>query len=150
MHVQEHGTYKSLQPKTDKDGKVWLYVKWAADATAKQGKLIRCGTTGWISVDPFDVDTTQDGFYYVGFPEKAQTTNTYGWAQIGGYIEDAVLTASATGTIGHYAHWNAAALTTSGSNEYNKECFAIYTATSAAGTNTADLMLIPQPIQGAS
>jgi hypothetical protein len=137
---------KPLNKRIDKDGKVWLYVYWAADATAKQGKLVQMGQNGWTSKDLFDQAASQNGLYYVAFPEKAQSTNTWGWGQIGGSISSAVLTTT-TATVGHVAEWKDASLVSAGASTWDRGSFGVFTATGSSGT-THDIMLCPEMVQG--
>lgn len=147
IHAPSTSTISPLAKRYDSNGKVWIYVKWVADATAKQGKLIVMGQTGWVSADPFDVAATQTlGHAYVGFPEVAQTTNTYGWAQIGGPISDAVI-GTTTGTVGHAVAWVDTKFVSGGNSKQGQGRFAIFTATGASGTSH-DLMLFDVPIGG--
>jgi len=140
--------YSPLRSKVGPDGKEYLYVKWVADAAAKTGKIIKMGATGWESADVFDPAATQiAGEAYIGFPEKAQTTNTFGWAQIGGPISDAVV-GTTTATVGHYIHWANDKLLSLGSAKLSSAgAFGVFTATGASGT-TQDILLFPKPVKG--
>lgn len=150
MVIQKQTDYSPLALRYDQDNTVWVYVKWVADAAAKTGKLLVRGQTGWEAKDPFDPAASQvAGTCLVGFPEKAQTTNTYGWAQVGGPISDAIVGTS-TSTAGHQVIWKDAKLQTSGlagTTLSQTGAFGIYTSATASGT-THDIMLFPYLING--
>lgn len=146
IHAPSTSTISPLAKRYDSDGKVWIYVKWVADAAAKLGKVIKMGATGWEASDLFDATATLQGDVYIGFPEVAQATNTYGWAQIGGPITDAVISTS-TGTVGHLVEFMDGKLDTAAKATPTPASFAAFTATGASGT-THDLMLFDVPIRG--
>ena len=148
LYISE-SDYSPLTPKIDPDGKVWLYTKWVANAAAaKTGMIIKMGATGWEAADVFDPAASQiAGEAYIGFSEAVQTTNTYGWAQIGGPISDAVV-GTTTATVGHYIHWANDKLLSLGSAKLSSGgAFGVFTATGTSGT-TQDLLLFPKPVNG--
>tara|TARA_Y100000310_G_C20603180_1_gene774125 strand:+ start:19 stop:480 length:462 start_codon:yes stop_codon:yes gene_type:complete len=149
LKLDPRGPYTSLQKKYNPDGTVDLWVKWVADGVKNTLYLITTGATGYVSKDVFDVAASQTGMYFCGRAKQTQATNTFGWAQVGGYSASNIMGTS-TATAGHYVKFDGGKFTTAGNaKSISGTGMAVYTATAASGATHA-LMLFPDLFDGIS
>jgi len=77
-----------FQRKEDADGKVWLWAKATTGATAKVPYMMYVEELAYVATPT--ADNTEE--FYVGVPDKAVTSGSYDWFQIGGPCTDFVPT----------------------------------------------------------
>lgn len=131
-----------LDIRYDADGTAWIKAKSNAAITKKTGTALGMGATGWYAFTKADVSTSGDVACFVGFPEATLSTNEWGWFQIGGDIEDAIIK-TCTATVGHVVEYKDATLISSGGTKQLDSGFGIFTAKSTAAA-THDIKLFPK------
>lgn len=149
----ERGSFGgTVVPRTDSNGKRWIKAKAHGDLTSKTPYAIRGGASGLLTRAIFDttmVSTTAAAHanFYVGIPDDAISSGTFGWLQIGGDVESVVMS-STTGTVGATFQWKDASLVGSGATDTGYFAdFAVCT-TSASATSSHDMFLLERKVCG--
>lgn len=149
----ERGSFGgTVVPRTDSNGKRWIKAKAHGDLTAKVPYAISGGASGLLTKAIFDttyVSTTGAAHanFYVGVPDEAISSGTFGWLQIGGDVASVVTTAT-TATAGTTFRWSNASVIGSGASDV-AFCadFAVSTETTAA-TQTQSMFLLARKVCG--
>ena len=149
----ERGSFGgTVVPRTDSNGKRWIKAKAHGDLTAKVPYAISGGASGLLTKAIFDttyVSTTGAAHanFYVGVPDDAISSGTFGWLQIGGDVASVVTTAT-TATAGTTFRWSNASVIGSGASDV-AFCadFAVSTETTAA-TQTQSMFLLARKVCG--
>jgi len=149
----ERGSFGgTVMPRVDSNGKTWLKAKAHGDLTAKTPYTIKGGASGLLTLalaDTSFASTTAASHanYYVGIPDDAVSSGTFGWLQIGGDVASVVTTAT-TATAGTTFRWSNASVIGSGASDV-AFCadFAVSTETTAA-TQTQSMFLLARKVCG--
>ena len=149
----ERGSFGgTVVPRTDSNGKRWIKAKAHGDLTAKVPYAISGGASGLLTKAIFDttyVSTTGAAHanFYVGVPDDAISSGTFGWLQIGGDVASVGTTAT-TATAGTTFRWSNASVIGSGASDV-AFCadFAVSTETTAA-TQTQSMFLLARKVCG--
>lgn len=165
VHTQD--TYRSILPREDGNGKIWLQAYAVASCTATYPKMLAIGYEssggrfGYKANALFDVgaaSTTmaaQIGHFYLGISKETVPSDSWGWFQIGGYVGTVGCDSGGiTGTIGGMFNVTDASVANAGAaasitNSVNIGAFGICTA-SASATATHSMYLLGVPFVGST
>ena len=151
--------YKSIGVREDANGKRWIYAFAHGDLTAGTPYVAYegydgSGDFGWKTMAL--VDTTLASTtaatrvsHYVGVPDEAVSSGTWGWLQIGGKCLS-VTTASITGTVGCMFRWKDASVANAGAGVSNSGFCADFAVciTSSSASTAHDMFLLGRPVCG--
>ena len=149
----ERGSFGgTVMPRVDSNGKTWLKAKAHGDLTAKTPYSIKGGASGLLTIALADTgfaSTTAASHvnYYIGIPDDAISSGTFGWLQVGGDV-GSVATTATTATAGTTYRWSNASIIGSGASDV-AFCadFAVSTGTTAA-TETQAMFLLNRRVCG--
>ena len=147
--------------RVDADGKMWMWARAGASATAQTGKVlgqrIYDGKGEWIATIPFDTGYGTEtaaayAQFYVGFPNALVPSDTHGWFQVGGEASIQLATEQA-GTAGCYLRWEDATVqagvaTSAFASVGAVNYFGAFTNTNEATFNHANVCLFGRKVCG--
>jgi len=150
----ERGSFGgTVVPRTDSNGKRWIKAKAHGDLTAKVPYAISGGASGLLTKAIFDttyVSTTGAAHanFYVGVPDDAISSGTFGWLQIGGDVSSVTTPNSCTGVAGQTFRWKDASIVGSGTTDIGYFTdFAVCT-TSTDDSTTQHMFLLERKVCG--
>tara|TARA_R100000315_G_scaffold59743_1_gene35741 strand:- start:406 stop:876 length:471 start_codon:yes stop_codon:yes gene_type:complete len=149
----ERGSFGgTIMPRVDSNGKTWLKAKAHGDLTAGTIYAIRGGASGLLTLAVADSGFGSEtaaahGNYYIGVPDDAVASGTFGWLQVGGNA-DSVTTTSTTGTAGMTFQWKDATIVGSGASDTAYVADFAVCRTSASASTSHDLFLLGRKVCG--
>jgi hypothetical protein len=150
MGIHDNVIGRSLTIREDADGKMWVYARAHATLTAKTPYLVYIGYDGYRTHALWDTTLASIsagagiGVYKPGIPDKAISSDTDGWMQVGGYVADVIVDKTLTSTVGNTWRWVDATITCSTNASLSAPMVDAYAIayTSASATTTHNMFLM--------